>query len=647
MLAEKAFISALAKEGKKSIVKEIVRKSAPKMLGSAVEGAIYGAGQLISENALGNAEINAENILASTGTGALLGGAAAGIFQIPKALAPITKKGGKAISSKLTKSPAEALEEYLGYTPSELSKKKAQNPRFFEEGAEWLAKQDEFEKFTSDKEILESMKNKLFKDDKAVESVYNRADDAVQKEISSRITDKTIPKQTPAFAKLASTMDEFVSKYSIDQNNPSALRQARRLADDYRQRAKQNKNLSVKDLWKRRKLIDDKLYKKKASQQFDAERDMLKAQRTVLNEEIRKGINEIAKLDNTGKLDGLVQELLEANKEYSFTKTFIEAMEKKVIKNSGKSLFGMKDMYLMMSTALFDPSLGAAAVGAKRLLESDFRKRAIILASIEKQNKAVDNKISSSINQFFGKVKKAEKAIKSSSTRALINSNLSIPLEDKKKKPSNRKEAFKNVSNNINELISNPEKLQETVARRTIHLNNVAPETTNAAVVTAVKGLQFLNSKMPKPTTDVSSSNLFTKREFEPSELQLSKFERYVQAVENPMSAVEDLKDGTLTREASEAIQVVYPNLFAKMQEQVIEMVQDPNVKVDYNKRLQLGILMDIPTDSSLMPANIANLQNNIMFQEAEQPSSATAAKAENISIADRRETKANKIAQK
>lgn len=647
LLAEKAFAAALAKEGKKSIAREIVRRSAPKMLGSAVEGAMYGAGQLISENALGNAEINAENILASTGTGALLGGAAAGIFSIPKALAPLTKKAGSAVKSKLTKEPAEALEQYLSYTPKELARKKAQNPRFFEEGAEWLAKQEDFSKFTSDKDILTSMITKQQKNEKNISAIYDKAEDFLKNKINSRITNKTIPKQTKPLARLASTMDEFVNKFKNDPNAKTDLVKARRLRDSYLQQANKNKNLSIKDLWKRRKDIDERLFKKRRSGQFDVEGDMLKAQRTVLNEEIKEGIKAVGRLDDTGSIGNLVQDLLEANKEYSFTQTFIDAMEKKTTKAASKSSWGLRDIALMGSAALFDPSTAALAVGTKKLLESDFRKRAIILSSIEKQNKAVDNKISSSINQFFGKVKKAEKAIKSSSTRALINSNLSIPLEDKKKKPKTRKEAFKNVSNNITELISNPEKLQETVARRTIHLNNVAPETTNAAVVTAIKGLEFLNSKMPKPTTDVSSSNLFTKREFEPSQLQLSKFERYVQAVENPMSAVDDLKDGTLTREAAEAIQVVYPNLFAKMQEQVIETVQDPNVKIDYNKRLQLGILMNIPTDSSLMPANIASLQNNIMFQEAEQPSSATAAKAENLDIADRRETKANQIAQK
>lgn len=46
-----------------------------KTLGSAVEGSVYGLGNAVSENALGDADLNAENILHNVGYGALFGGA--------------------------------------------------------------------------------------------------------------------------------------------------------------------------------------------------------------------------------------------------------------------------------------------------------------------------------------------------------------------------------------------------------------------------------------------------------------------------------------------------------------------------------------------------------------------------------------------
>ena len=59
---------------KKKIAKDVLIKGVSKGAGSAVEGALYGTGQLISENALGNKEFNAENVLAAGKEGALWGG---------------------------------------------------------------------------------------------------------------------------------------------------------------------------------------------------------------------------------------------------------------------------------------------------------------------------------------------------------------------------------------------------------------------------------------------------------------------------------------------------------------------------------------------------------------------------------------------
>jgi hypothetical protein len=646
LIAEKAFVSMLAKEGKNSIARQIVKKAAPKMLGSAVEGAIYGTGQLISEEALGNAEISAENVVAYAGTGALFGGATSGIFQAAKALVPVGKKLGKAAASKISQEPKEAFKKYLGLSPNEATKLNRRNPKFLDEGVEWLAKKDEFGKFTSDKKILESITEIKNKTGDKIGAIYDKAEDFLNSKIATRITNQTIPKQNSAFARLAKNLDDnYVQKFEGNPLKKADLRKARSLRDNYLELAKSNKPLSIKDLLKTRKLVDDDLFKKNKSLSFDVQSDILKDTRKILNEEIQNGITNIAKLDETGQLNGLVKELVDANKEYSYSSTFIDFMTKKVEKESQKSGIGLRDLLLGASAAAFDPSTAALVVGGKKLLESDFRRRATILATIEKQNRAVDKKISSGIKDFFGA--KASNALESSSSKALIHSNLSIPLGDKKKKPRNKKEAFKNVSDNITELISNPEKLNETITRRTLQMSNIAPQTTAFATATATKGLQFLDSKLPKPSANTSSSQLFTKREFEPSELQMSKFERYVQAVENPMSAVDDLKNGTLTREAAEAVKIVYPNMFAKMQQQVIETIQDPDTTIDYSKRLQLGILMDLPTDASLQPENIASLQSNLMFQEQNQPSSATAAKAENLDMAGREDTKANKIAQK
>lgn len=84
-LAEKAALGAVAKvaplSGKilsktaSSVTKDVVDNAVKYGAGSAVEGALFGVGKLISEDALGNAEFNAESALAAMGENALIGGA--------------------------------------------------------------------------------------------------------------------------------------------------------------------------------------------------------------------------------------------------------------------------------------------------------------------------------------------------------------------------------------------------------------------------------------------------------------------------------------------------------------------------------------------------------------------------------------------
>lgn len=70
--------ASLANPETSPIVARILAKAsgvAAKTLGSAVEGSVYGLGNAVSENALGDADLNAENILHNVGYGALFGGA--------------------------------------------------------------------------------------------------------------------------------------------------------------------------------------------------------------------------------------------------------------------------------------------------------------------------------------------------------------------------------------------------------------------------------------------------------------------------------------------------------------------------------------------------------------------------------------------
>ena len=80
-LSEKQFAKLLLNSGGKDAA-SVIAKNLPKYVGSIVEGSGIGLGQLVQENALGDANLNAQNVLAAASLGGVLGGATKGVFSL-------------------------------------------------------------------------------------------------------------------------------------------------------------------------------------------------------------------------------------------------------------------------------------------------------------------------------------------------------------------------------------------------------------------------------------------------------------------------------------------------------------------------------------------------------------------------------------
>jgi hypothetical protein len=123
---EGAVANAVGKTEAATLANKIIQKGFPKMAGSAVEGAIYGTGNTLSEDALGEHDLTAEHLLANVGINAALGGGlGAGVAGIeaskPLAQAAIDKAKkatGEAAKKSITSLfgvPEEVLNKYVSY----------------------------------------------------------------------------------------------------------------------------------------------------------------------------------------------------------------------------------------------------------------------------------------------------------------------------------------------------------------------------------------------------------------------------------------------------------------------------------------------------------------------------------------------------
>jgi hypothetical protein len=171
-----------------------------------------------------------------------------------------------------------------------------------------------------------------------------------------------------------------------------------------------------------------------------------------------------------------------------------------------------------------------------------------------------------------------------------------------------RLQAFEQRLSELHETVSNPSRSGERLGHSTAGISAVAPKIGGAVQLKAAQAAQFLLSKAPRDPGGAGTLNPFA-RKWTPSDAELSKFERYVAAVEDPLTVLEDLHRGTVSREGVEALKVVYPKLYEQIGRQIMERVTAMDKPLPYRDRLQLGILFGVPTDETLTPAFIRGMQ--------------------------------------
>jgi hypothetical protein len=66
---------------------------------------------------------------------------------------------------------------------------------------------------------------------------------------------------------------------------------------------------------------------------------------------------------------------------------------------------------------------------------------------------------------------------------------------------------------------------------------------------------------------------------------------------------------GRLTPDHVEAVKTVYPKLYEQMRTSIFEGLTEAKSPLPYGRRIQLGILLDLPTDQTLAPDFVSAIQ--------------------------------------
>jgi hypothetical protein len=126
-------------------------------------------------------------------------------------------------------------------------------------------------------------------------------------------------------------------------------------------------------------------------------------------------------------------------------------------------------------------------------------------------------------------------------------------------------------------------------------------------VMTAQRQIMYLSNNLPA----IEQPGLFDHVEYlPPSMSEMDVFVRRMNAIEDPMSVLENTANLTVTPEEVDALAAVYPEMYRHIQQVTSGMITDIQSLPPYQARIQLGNLLQIPADESLSPSFLSTMQS-------------------------------------
>ena len=174
---------------------------------------------------------------------------------------------------------------------------------------------------------------------------------------------------------------------------------------------------------------------------------------------------------------------------------------------------------------------------------------------------------------------------------------------------------FNERSKRVKDLAMQTGAVRQRLEQETSWMADQVPRAREAAIQTGLRQIDYLHRNLP---TGVAATTPFS-APLPPTRQQVHGWLTRLKAVENPGSILDDLAAGKLTPEAVDAVRTVYPETFADIQAQMVQRLsalQSKKKAPKYAQRVQLGLLLGIPTDPTMTP----DVMQAIQGQYAAQP---------------------------
>lgn len=196
----------------------------------------------------------------------------------------------------------------------------------------------------------------------------------------------------------------------------------------------------------------------------------------------------------------------------------------------------------------------------------------------------------------------------------------------------------------IKDFASNPDALMEHLSQQTNHAYQTAPGIMQGLYTTIMNGIQYLYSKIPQ-----APNQMLLSPEWKPTRSQKTSFNRAFEAVNDPVGILKQVKQGTLTNEAMEAVQTVHPDLLNDMRKSVMDQMNVEKAKaLPYAQKASLAKFLGQPLDQSQLPETILSNQRALSGPELSQQTSVKqpqmkSSQMKNVNVASRTATRSRR----
>ncbi len=177
------------------------------------------------------------------------------------------------------------------------------------------------------------------------------------------------------------------------------------------------------------------------------------------------------------------------------------------------------------------------------------------------------------------------------------------------------KEEFKKMKDDLSEFNNNPSKMINALNDSTEHLRQVAPNMADSLQSSMITASKFLQGKLPNQNISPFEEDLGAS----PSEI--ASFQRYKNMVDNPIHALNEVRDGMINHETIETLSAVYPRLYQNMKQALMDEAMTKLSKketIPYQLKQSISFFIGEPIDRSLHPQAI--MANQAAFMPAQKP---------------------------